>query len=74
MPNGDLFKCLKAGRATIVTEHINEFTSKGILLQSGEELEADVVISATGLKMIPFGGIKMFVDEEQINFFSNHSI
>ncbi|MAL68669.1 MAG: hypothetical protein CMK27_06270 [Porticoccaceae bacterium] len=68
VPNGDLFKCLKAGRATIVTEHINEFTSKGILLQSGEELEADVVISATGLKMIPFGGIKMFVDEEQINF------
>ena len=50
VPNGDLFKCLKAGRATIVTEHINEFTSKGILLQSGEELEADVVISATGLK------------------------
>ena len=38
------------------------------MLQSGEELEADVVISATGLKMIPFGGIKMFVDEEQINF------
>ena len=68
VPNGDLFKCLKAGRATIVTEHINEFTSKGILLQSGEELEADVVISATGLKMIPFGGIKMFIDEEQINF------
>lgn len=59
---GDLFKALKEGRASIVTDHIDRFTKHGIRLQSGEELHADIIITATGLEMKFFGGITILVD------------
>ena len=57
VPNGDLFKALKSGEASIVTDHIETFTEKGILLKSGQELEADIIVTATGLQVQVLGGI-----------------
>src|SRR4051794_6727748 len=67
VPNGDLFKAIKAGTASVVTDHIASFTEKGILLQSGTELEADIVITATGLELLFIGGIETSVDGEAID-------
>jgi cation diffusion facilitator CzcD-associated flavoprotein CzcO len=61
-PDGDLFKAIKAGTASVVTDHIATFTEKGLLLESGTELEADIVISATGLELLFIGGIEVSVD------------
>lgn len=61
-PDGDFFKVIKNGQANVVTEHIDKFTENGVVLKSGEVLEADVIISATGLKILPFGGVKLSVD------------
>jgi len=63
----DLFNALNEGKCTIVTDHINTFTEKGILLQSGKELEADLVVSATGLKIKFAGGINIKVDGKSID-------
>jgi monooxygenase len=62
--SGDLFEAVKTGRASIVTDHIDHFTETGISLKSGEQLEADIVVSATGLDMKFFGGIDITVDGE----------
>ncbi len=57
VPNADLFEAVKSGKASIVTDQIESFTERGILLQSGEVLEADVIITATGFNLLPLGGI-----------------
>jgi monooxygenase len=62
VPDGDLFEAIKGGRAEIVTGRIETFTERGIRLESDEELEADVVITATGLNLLFLGGIKLDVD------------
>jgi monooxygenase len=62
IPDGDLFKALRRGRAEVVTDHIARFTARGILLQSGRELEADVVVMATGLSLSVLGGAAIRVD------------
>ena len=62
VPNGDLFKVLRSGRASIVTDRIETFTESGIRLASGEELAADIVISATGLTVQMLGGASLVVD------------
>ncbi|MCL6269043.1 NAD(P)/FAD-dependent oxidoreductase [Sansalvadorimonas sp. 2012CJ34-2] len=62
VPDGDLFKAISAGKASVATDHIERFTEKGILLKSGEELEADVIITATGLNVQAFGKMKLAVD------------
>ena len=62
VPNGDLFKVLRQGKASVVTEHIDGFTAQGIRLKSGQELPADVIISATGLELQLFGGMQVAVD------------
>ncbi|WP_183092361.1 flavin-containing monooxygenase [Nocardioides stalactiti] len=64
VPDGDLFKALRSGDASMVTDHIETFTEKGILLQSGEELEADIIVTATGLDVQMLGGLKLSVDGE----------
>ena len=66
-PDGDLFQTLKQGKADIVTDHIETFTEKGIKTTSGKELEADIVISATGLKLLAFGGAKIFIDDNEFD-------
>ena len=66
VPNGDFFAAIKSGRAEIVTDHIEEFTETGLRLRSGRHLEADVVVTATGLNLLPLGGIDMTVDAEEV--------
>ncbi|MEV0033529.1 NAD(P)/FAD-dependent oxidoreductase [Nocardia sp. NPDC050793] len=67
VPNGDLFKAISAGRASVVTDRINRFTKTGILLESGQELAADIIVTATGLTMSPFGKIQLGVDGQPVN-------
>ncbi|MDB4470934.1 NAD(P)/FAD-dependent oxidoreductase [Deltaproteobacteria bacterium] len=63
--SGDLFEAVKNGSVSIVTDHIDHFTKTGIKLKSGQELDADIVVSATGLDMKFFGGIGIVVDGEE---------
>ncbi len=58
-PNGDLFKTIRAGKADIVTDTIERFTKTGIQLASGEQFDADIIVTATGLNMQLLGGIKI---------------
>ena len=62
VPDADMFEAIKSGRASVTTGHIDTFTEKGIRLESGEELEADVIVTATGLVMQAFGGMELSVD------------
>jgi monooxygenase len=66
VPDGDLFKALRAGRASVVTDHIETFTEKGLRLTSGAELEADVIVTATGLNLLALGGTQFSVDGREI--------
>jgi monooxygenase len=66
VPNGDLFDAIGAGRASVVTDHIDTFTEKGLKLASGAELEADVVVTATGLNLLALGGLEIVVDDREI--------
>jgi monooxygenase len=61
-PSGDLFEAIRSGGASVVTGHIDRFVPEGIRLASGETLEADVVVSATGLSLLPVGGVALSVD------------
>jgi monooxygenase len=67
IPDSDMFDVIKAGRASVVTGAIDTFTEKGIRLASGEELEADLIVTATGLVMQFFGGIEMEVDGKAVD-------
>ena len=62
VPDGDLFAAIRSGKASVVTDEIETFTENGIRLRSGAELEADVIVTATGLKMRLMGGIELVVD------------
>ncbi|HEV3485076.1 MAG TPA: NAD(P)/FAD-dependent oxidoreductase, partial [Vicinamibacterales bacterium] len=66
VPDGDLFDVLASGDASIVTDAIETFTEKGLKLASGSELEADIVITATGLNLLALGGIEIAVDGEDV--------
>jgi cation diffusion facilitator CzcD-associated flavoprotein CzcO len=67
VPDGDLFRSISKGEASVVTDQIATFTERGIELESGEELEADVIITATGLNLLFLGGIELTVDGEQVD-------
>ncbi|GAA3830681.1 NAD(P)/FAD-dependent oxidoreductase [Nocardioides panacisoli] len=67
VPNGDLFRALRRGEASIVTDHIDTFTETGIRTRSGEEIPADIVVVATGLKIQLMGGAELEVDGERID-------
>jgi monooxygenase len=62
IPGGDLWAEIRAGRASVVTDHIDTFVPSGIRLGSGRVLEADIAVSATGLTLLPIGGIDLTVD------------
>ena len=61
-PDGDFFEAIKAGKASIETDHIKTFNENGIELKSGKQLGADLIVTATGLKLIFFGGIEVEID------------
>lgn len=67
VPDGDLFKAIRDGRASVVTDHIETFTERGIQLASGMELEADIVVTATGLNLLVIGGMTVNVDGDDID-------
>jgi monooxygenase len=62
VPNGDLFRALRRGKASVVTDHIEAFTTSGLRLRSGEVLPADIVVKATGLDVQLMGGVEVLVD------------
>jgi monooxygenase len=67
-PDADFFRAIKSGKADIVTDTIASFTASGIRLESGRELDADIIITATGLKMLLLGGIGVSVDGTPVKF------
>ncbi|WP_327113269.1 NAD(P)/FAD-dependent oxidoreductase [Nocardia sp. NBC_01730] len=67
VPDADFFKAMKKGKADVVTDHIDSFVPEGIRLRSGRVLEADVVITATGLQLLAFGGIVPSVDGRRVD-------
>ena len=67
VPDGDLFKALRNGQASVETDQIEKFTANGVQLKSGKHLEADIVVSATGLQVQILGGVKGSVDGQPMN-------
>jgi cation diffusion facilitator CzcD-associated flavoprotein CzcO len=61
-PNADIFRAIRQGRASVVTDHIETFTETGLQLRSGEHLDADIIVTATGLVLKLMSGLKLFVD------------
>jgi cation diffusion facilitator CzcD-associated flavoprotein CzcO len=68
VPDGDLFQGIAAGKATMVTDEIDRFTEGGVLLKSGQELKADVIVTATGFNLSVLGGIPFSVDNTPVDF------
>jgi cation diffusion facilitator CzcD-associated flavoprotein CzcO len=67
VPDGDLFRVLRSGQASVVTDRIDTFTETGLRLESGAELDADVVVTATGLQLLAFGGMQLDVDGRAVD-------
>ena len=68
VPDGDLFRAMREGRASVVTDEIDAFTETGLTLRSGRALPADLVVTATGLNLLIFGGIEVAVDGVRVDF------
>jgi len=66
-PDGDLFRAIRDGTVSVVTDRIDTFNERGLLLASGGELEADIIVTATGLELLFIGGIELRVDEEAVD-------
>ncbi len=62
VPDSDLFAAIRKGTASVVTDHIETFTERGIRLRSGTEIEADLIVTATGLDLVVLGGLRLTVD------------
>ena len=67
VPDGDLFNAINEGKASVVTDHVDSFTSNGIKLKSGNKLPADIIVTATGLKLMICSNIEIKVDDETID-------
>ncbi len=68
IPNSDLFNAISSGKASVVTDIIDTFTATGIRLQSGDELDADIIVTATGLQLVTLGEMDFVVDGEPVDF------
>jgi monooxygenase len=67
VPDGDLFDAIRGGRASMVTDHVDRFTPSGLRLRSGKELDADIIVTATGLQMVFLGGAEVYVDGQRVD-------
>lgn len=67
VPDADMFAAIRNGRASVVTDRIDTFTERGVRLESGRELDADIIVTATGLNLLAFGGITISVDGTEVN-------
>jgi cation diffusion facilitator CzcD-associated flavoprotein CzcO len=68
VPDGDLFKGIQAGKASMVTDEIDRFTAKGVITKSGKEIEADIIVAATGFNICVLGDVAFRVDGKPIDF------
>ena len=68
VPDDDLYRAIKSGKADVVTDHIEKITPSGIALKSGDHLEADVIVCATGLELVILGGAEFTLDGQPIEF------
>jgi len=68
VPDGDIFQGIASGQASVVTDEIERFTKKGILLKSGEVLEADIIVTATGFNLSVLGDIQFAIDGKPLDF------
>lgn len=68
VPDGDLFEAIRSGRASVVTDEIDSLTESGISLKGGEEVEADIIVTATGLKLQLLSDVEFLVDGNKVNF------
>jgi cation diffusion facilitator CzcD-associated flavoprotein CzcO len=68
VPDSDLFKSIRSGKASVVTDEIDSFTPSGIKLKSGKVLEADIIVTATGLNLVVLGEMQFSVDGEPVDF------
>ncbi len=68
IPDGDLFQGIRSGKASVVTDQIDRFTAKGVLLKSGKKIEADIIVTATGFNLCVLGDIDFTVDGEKVDF------
>jgi cation diffusion facilitator CzcD-associated flavoprotein CzcO len=66
VPDSDLFNSIKSGKASVVTDHIDHFTENGILVKSGEHLEADIIVTATGIELNALNDIEVSVNNEKV--------
>ena len=73
IPNGDLYQAINRGKATVVTGTIDRITEHGVRMADGEEIEADILVTATGLKLMLLGGAEFSVDGEKVDFPSTYA-
>lgn len=73
VPNSDLFQAINSGKASVITDNIETFTEKGILLESGKELEADIIVTATGLNIIVLGNVEFVIDTQPVEFSNTYT-
>lgn len=67
IPNADLYEALNSGKANVVTNHIDRFSEKGLLMKDGSEIEADIIVTATGLELTVLSNVDISVDNEKVN-------
>ncbi|MGZ4708593.1 MAG: flavin-containing monooxygenase [Acidimicrobiales bacterium] len=67
VPDGDLFAAIRSGAASVVTDHIDSFTETGVRLESGAELDTDIIVTATGLELLFLGDIAVSIDGEEVD-------
>ena len=67
VPDGDLFEAIRDGKVSVVTDQIDSFTETGVRLLSGQELVADIIVTATGLELLFLGGVELVVDSEKVD-------
>ncbi|MFT5211505.1 MAG: monooxygenase [Flavobacterium sp.] len=73
VPNSDLFEAIRSGKASVITDEIASFTEDGISLKSGESIQADIIITATGLNLKVLGGVQFSVDEKEVRLPDSYS-
>ncbi|MGB1883854.1 MAG: flavin-containing monooxygenase [Gammaproteobacteria bacterium] len=73
VPDGDLFRAIRSGKADVVTDTIEQVSETGITLTSGQKLEADIIVTATGLNLVVLGGAEFSVDGEPVSFPDTYS-
>ncbi len=68
IPDGDLFDALNSGKASVVTDHVDRFVPEGVRMASGDIVEADIIVTATGLQLVTLGEADFFVDDDRVDF------